>query len=219
MSDIIELLKTKLFLVGTLLMMIAGAILVTFGGGDESLMMGIPMIVLGLLLFISGYITPIVSESKTGLVIGLILTIGAVVMLLGVAVYDYMMLIAGLSITILMSVAWPIICCQGSQGIKSQVVGVASAHDSISITELSSKTGASVKLTSEIVYDAIGKGQLSGRMEGDTFVRSAPSSTSYSAPTTTTREREIIKVLVICPYCGAKTEQGIGKCSNCKADL
>ena len=87
------------------------------------------------------------------------------------------------------------------------------------MTELSSKTGASVKLTSEIVYDAIGKGQLSGRMEGDTFVRSAPGGTTYAAPATTTREREVVKVLVICPYCGAKTEQGIGKCSNCQADL
>jgi len=219
MSDIIELLKRKLFLIGTLLMMIAGAMFVAFGGGDESLMMGIPMIVIGLLLFISGFITPVVSESKNGLVIGLILTLGALIAIIGVLVYDYLMLIGGLSISVLMAIAWPIICCQGSQGIKSQVVGVASAHDSISMIELSNKTGESVKLTSEIVYDAIGKGQLSGRMEGDTFVRSAPSTTTYSAPTTTTREREIVKVLVICPYCGAKTEQGIGKCQNCQADL
>lgn len=28
-----------------------------------------------------------------------------------------------------------------------------------------------------------------------------------------------VKVLVICPYCGAKTEQGIMKCQNCGADL
>jgi len=193
MSDIIELLKRKLFLIGTLLMMIAGAMFVAFGGGDESLMMGIPMIVIGLLLFISGFITPVVSESKNGLVIGLILTLGALIAIIGVLVYDYLMLIGGLSISVLMAIAWPIICCQGSQGIKSQVVGVASAHDSISMIEL--------------------------RMEGDTFVRSAPSTTTYSAPTTTTREREIVKVLVICPYCGAKTEQGIGKCQNCQADL
>jgi len=219
MSDIVKLLKTKFFLIGSILMMIAGVILVVFVSGDERLMMGIPMIVLGLLLFISGYITPVVSESKNGLAIGLILTIGAVVMLMGFVLYEYTMLIAGLSISILMIIAWPFICCQGTQGIKSQVVGVASAHDSISMIELSNKTGASVKLTSEIVYDAIGKGILSGRMEGDTFVRSAPSSTSYSTHSTTTKERETVKVLVICPYCGAKTEQGIGKCQNCQADL
>ena len=28
-----------------------------------------------------------------------------------------------------------------------------------------------------------------------------------------------VKVLIICPYCGAKTEQGLLKCQNCKADL
>ncbi len=27
------------------------------------------------------------------------------------------------------------------------------------------------------------------------------------------------RVLVICPYCGAKTEQGLLKCQNCRADL
>lgn len=36
------------------------------------------------------------------------------------------------------------------------------------------------------------------------------------------RERERIvteRVLVICPFCGAKTEQGLTKCQNCQADL
>lgn len=219
MTDILELLKRKLFLVGALLVMIAGVTFSILGGGDESLMMGIPMAIAGFLLFISGFITPVVSESKNGLALGLFLSIGAIVMLVGAIVFDFVMVISGLSISILMALVWPCICCQGSQGIRSQIIGVASAHDSITMIELSNKTGASVKLTSEIVYDAIGKGQLSGRMEGDTFVRSVSTGTAYAAPSTTTREREIIKVLVICPYCGAKTEQGIGKCQNCQADL
>jgi hypothetical protein len=34
------------------------------------------------------------------------------------------------------------------------------------------------------------------------------------------RERIITeRVLVVCPYCGAKTEQGLLKCQNCRADL
>jgi len=48
----------------------------------------------------------------------------------------------------------------------------------------------------------------------------APPSTP--APTSTTvREREIVRdrVLVICPYCGAKNEQGILSCHNCDAEL
>ena len=67
---------------------------------------------------------------------------------------------------------------------------------------------------------AIGKGRLKGHMEGDVFVRdSGVSATHYTTPSTTTREREVVKVLVICPYCGAKTEQGLSKCQNCQADL
>ena len=109
-------------------------------------------------------------------------------------------------------------CCQGSRAVRSQIIGVASAHDNITISELSRISGATIKSTSEIVYDAIGKGQLKGRMEGDTFIKATPSAT-YAVPSTTTKEREVVKVLVICPYCGAKTEQGIGKCQNCQADL
>ncbi|MGY5860491.1 MAG: hypothetical protein RTU63_14060 [Candidatus Thorarchaeota archaeon] len=42
-----------------------------------------------------------------------------------------------------------------------------------------------------------------------------------TTPTETVREREIVRdrVLVICPYCGAKNEQGVLTCHNCDADL
>ena len=42
-----------------------------------------------------------------------------------------------------------------------------------------------------------------------------------SATTTTVREREIVseRILVICPYCGSKNEQGILSCHNCDAEL
>ncbi|MGY5870879.1 MAG: hypothetical protein RTV72_01400 [Candidatus Thorarchaeota archaeon] len=44
---------------------------------------------------------------------------------------------------------------------------------------------------------------------------------SGPATTGTIREREIVRdrVLVICPYCGSKNEQGITTCANCDADL
>ncbi len=40
-------------------------------------------------------------------------------------------------------------------------------------------------------------------------------------PSTTVKEREIVRdrVLVICPYCGAKNEQGVLNCYNCDAEL
>jgi hypothetical protein len=44
-----------------------------------------------------------------------------------------------------------------------------------------------------------------------------PSSPSHSG---TVREREVTtRVLVVCPYCGAKNEQGILHCHNCDAEL
>ena len=49
----------------------------------------------------------------------------------------------------------------------------------------------------------------------------APPSAPTQRPTTTVREREIVRdrVLVICPYCGSKNEQGITTCQNCDAEL
>ena len=56
----------------------------------------------------------------------------------------------------------------------------------------------------------------------------APSQpTTYTPPPTaparpgTVREREIVRdrVLVICPYCGSKNEQGVLNCNNCDAQL
>lgn len=225
MSDILELIKAKFFLIACIAVIVVGGIFVTISMGETMfIVFGASMVFTGFVLLISGFITPIVSESKTGMAIGVFLLLGAILGILGVfslALDEIAMplVIGGGVLTWLACLAWPCVCCQGSKAVRAQIIGVASAHDTITITELSNASGATVKLTSEIVYDAIGKRELSGRMEGDTFVRSAPTTTTYAAPATTTREREIVKVLVICPYCGAKTEQGIGKCQNCKADL
>ena len=68
-------------------------------------------------------------------------------------------------------------------------------------------------------YDA-DTGELEGSIEGDTFTKGTPRPTvTPVASGTTTREREIVKVLVICPYCGGKTEQGYPKCQKCGADI
>ena len=226
MSTILELLKNRLFLIACIIAIASGIMLIMISFGETMFIaFGAIMLIIGFVLLISGYITPIVSESKIGMAVAAFLLLGAIMAIIGIIslpVNDeiaYPLLIGGPVVTILASLAWPCVCCQGSKAIRAQIIGIASAHDQITITELSNLTGAAVKLTSEIVYDAIGKRELSGRMEGATFIRTAPSTTSYAAPSTTTREREIVKVLVICPYCGAKTEQGIGKCQNCQADL
>ena len=85
------------------------------------------------------------------------------------------------------------------------------------MAELSQRTGMSIEVVRDIVYDAIGKSQLVGKMEGEFFVRGRPVTTTYTP--TSTKEREIVKVLVVCPFCGAKNEQGTPKCHNCQASL
>ncbi len=227
MSDILELLKTKFFLIAAVMVMVCGAIFITISEGESMFVIsGAVFLLVGFLLLISGYMTPVVSETMSGMAIGLFLILGAIMGIVGaLSIFNaediaYPLLIGSMVVTALSCLSWPCICCQRSSGVKSQIIGVASAHDRISITELSNISGAPIKLTSEIVYDAIGKGKLKGHMDGDVFVSSSgAASTSYTAPTTTTREREVVKVLVICPYCGAKTEQGLSKCQNCQADL
>lgn len=59
------------------------------------------------------------------------------------------------------------------------------------------------------------------------FTPAQPTTDHYVAPpssparTDTVREREIVRdrVLVICPYCGSKNEQGVLNCQNCDAEL
>ena len=115
----------------------------------------------------------------------------------------------GLGLTAFIFILCPCLCMQGGRRSKDSVIGIAAAHESISINEISQKTGLSESVVRSILYDAIGKRQLSGKMEGDTFKRAGP----------TTGVSPDAKVLVICPYCGAKTEQGLAKCVKCGADI
>ncbi len=48
---------------------------------------------------------------------------------------------------------------------------------------------------------------------------SQPTYVTTKTPAPFATNTQAMKVLVICPYCGAKTEQGIDKCQNCRADL
>jgi len=46
-----------------------------------------------------------------------------------------------------------------------------------------------------------------------------PVSSSQMTHGNTTGREVITRVLVVCPYCGAKNEQGILKCQNCSAEI
>ncbi len=119
------------------------------------------------------------------------------------------LMIASFALTGLVFIVCPLLCMQTENRLKDKVIGVVSAHDRISMTDLGKRTGLHEDVVSSIVYNAIGKGKLQGRMDGDIFKREGKATAvSHDA-----------KVLVICPYCGAKTEQGLSKCQKCGADI
>ncbi len=217
--------KDKLFLIASILTIIAGALMgITniFAQSDSPMfaILGLVLVFFGLIALITGYTNPSVAQSKEGMTVAYIMIIASVLVLIGsfdpMALWPLLLIGGGL---LLLSVfcLWPCYCCQGKQKNKDKVIGVASAHDSITIHEISQRTGLSTQVVTDLLYDAIGKGELVGKMEGPSFIRGRPTTTTYTEPTT--REREVVKVLVICPYCGAKTEQGLAKCQNCQADL
>ena len=135
-------------------------------------------------------------------------------------------MIGGIAI-VLIGYLWP------KRQTQTRVISIAKSHERITVDEISKKSDLPSQVVSKALYKAIGKGNLKGTMEEDTFVRAeaptqkapSPVVTSESKPPTepvtqTIREKEILtKVLVVCPFCGAKTEQGLSKCQNCQADL
>ncbi len=183
------------------------------------MIMGPIIMIIGILFLITGIFSKGVADSNHGRTFGMIMILGGILGVVGIFVpgMGSVVSIAGSVFILLIFLIWPCCCCQSQKDLSTQVIGVASSHDTISIGEISGITGLDVKVVRDSLYEAIGTGRLRGKLEGDTFVRAA--TTTYAAPTSTTRERETVKVLVICPYCGAKTEQGIGKCQNCQADL
>ncbi|MFW9847587.1 MAG: hypothetical protein ACFFF4_00500 [Candidatus Thorarchaeota archaeon] len=215
--------KDKLFLIGSFLVLVAGAFLLFRGitASSDSPMFGIMgflLIIGGVIFLITGYITPSVAQSKEGVILAYIMIFASIIAIIGS--FDISALwpltLGGAGLIGVTFLAWPCFCCQGSQKNRAKIIGVASAHDSITLHEISQRTGLSVEVVRDTIYDALGKGELVGKMEGPTFIRGRPTTTTH---TDTTREREVVKVLVICPYCGAKTEQGLSKCQNCGADL
>jgi hypothetical protein len=96
-------------------------------------------------------------------------------------------------------------------GRWNKVVGIVKSHKSITIQEAAGKSGVNPDKVRSIVYEGIASGDLSGSMEGDTFSRKKDGVTITTTQTA--------KVLVICPFCGSKTEQGLASCQKCGADL
>ena len=116
----------------------------------------------------------------------------------------------------------------------NRVVRVLKAHGEISIDDLATETRIEKIKVKDILYDVIKVGGVRGIIKEDTFVPAAPKESRFRTaiprpkmPTSSSPEarpemkEKIIteRVLVICRFCGAKTEQGLSKCQNCQADL
>jgi len=202
----------KLALPLSILALVFGGILLALG--SFGMMYGLISVVLAIALLVAFQMYPNFLDSRGGLIVSLILCVSG-----GMWVVEELMLMMGgpwlglnviaFALSILTIILCPVMCRQSTSGVRTSVIGIASAHESISMSEIAKKTGLSQEVVTKTVYDAIGKGQLSGQMQGDTFKRTGPS----------TALPPDAKVLVICPYCGAKTEQGLAKCQKCNADL
>jgi hypothetical protein len=189
--------------------------LLPFSGSAEIIMTG-AIIVTAIAVIIAIFMYPAFGASIQATFVSLIVCAGAGMFALGIFLNigetsnGAMFAFIGIAAAGLSFFLCPCFCMQSSKTSRSSVIGIAAAHDSISIDEISQKTGLSTTVVSSILYDAIGKRQLTGRMDGSTFKRSGP--TPSAGPPDA-------KVFVICPYCGAKTEQGLSKCQKCGADL
>jgi hypothetical protein len=102
----------------------------------------------------------------------------------------------------------------------NKVVGLAKSQDTFTMKEMSVMSGVPEDKITPILIEAIVDGELEGSVKGDIFTKGTPKpAVTPIASGTTTKEREVVKVLVICTYCGAKTEQGLAKCQKCGADI
>ena len=215
----------KLFLIGSIVAIAAGALAIIVTPMVISfddlyfifMTIGGVVALIGIILFLTGYNAPAVARSRNGFIVGLLLMIGSILVLAGPFAGEDIgpaVAIGGVAVAIISMFMWACFCSQGTGQMRTKILGIASGHESISVSDVSREAEVEEELVKEILYDALGKKEIYGKIEGEIFIRSAPPTTTYAAPTT-----EAARVLVICPYCGAKTEQGLTKCQKCGADL
>ena len=216
----------KLFLIGSIAAIAAGALAIIITPMVISfddlyvIFMSIGGVVafIGLLLLITGNTAPVVARSKNGFIVGILLIVGSALVIAGPFAGEDIgppVAIGGVIVALISMFMWACFCSQGKGSVRTKILGIASGHESISVSEIGSEAEIEEEMVKEILYDALGKKEIYGRIEGETFIRTAPPTTTYTAPAAA----GTVKVLVICPYCGAKTEQGLTKCQKCSADL
>ncbi|MHA2425381.1 MAG: hypothetical protein ACXAEF_11365 [Candidatus Thorarchaeota archaeon] len=92
-------------------------------------------------------------------------------------------------------------------GKWNSLVRYVKAQGEVTMEEAGEKVGVSPKKAKDIIYEAVQTGDLSGTIRGNVFTRGQPAVIE--------RVTEQTRVLVVCPYCGAKNEQGVTRCHGC----
>ncbi len=220
------------FRLGALAYVVVGVIAALAGDAfntfDIALIASGVSIGIGVIFIIASFVAPAVTQSKTGKLFGYLSLLAVIILgtAIGLAAYGSQMediseryfygdlatfsAVGFLGLSAIVALVWPCICCSTQKQLKTRVIGLARSSPRIQVSEIASAVSLSSDTVKDLLYDAIGSGDLYGRMDGDTFIRStAPVGAAHGGA----------KVLVICPYCGAKTEQGLAKCQNCGAEL
>ncbi len=190
---------------------------------------GVLGIIIGGLMLLSAAIAPLGTQSRLGRAYALFAVVGLITLFLAILVGNGVfgvrwanfpgvyrldesgMVVANASTELLLLtlILWPYLCVRATNQTEKKIIGLALSRYEISMKEIAEETGIPPQAAKDVVIDAIGAGRLSGNIRGDTFVR---------ATGTATAGRDAV-VLVVCPYCGAKNEQGLTHCQNCGAEL
>ena len=93
----------------------------------------------------------------------------------------------------------------------NSLVRYTKAQGEVTMEQAGEKVGVSPERAKDIIYEAVQSGDLSGTIRGNVFTRGQPAVIE--------RISEQTKVLVVCPACGAKNEQGLTSCQNCGASI
>ncbi len=221
-SDITDFVRNEVFRIVAVGYIVVGVVL--FLSGDSSgIMIGSLGAVLGFFMLLSAVVRPAATKSTTARWFAWIGLISLVLLVFVMSIYysfdenspywyfsAWYTVASPVFLTVaILTVLWPCMCLFIGRRIHTKVVGLAKSQHQVSIPEMAKAVGVPSEAVRDMLYEAIADGTLAGRIEGDTFTRAVATGTPSGGAV----------VLVICPYCGAKTEQGVARCQVCGAKL
>ncbi|MBE0526978.1 MAG: hypothetical protein IH631_08545, partial [Candidatus Thorarchaeota archaeon] len=118
----------KFFLIGSIVVLVAGALMTIIGGAifesEMYLIMGPIILIFGILFLISGIFSKGVTETNQAKILAAIMIFGSLLGIIGLTFGEgdgQIISIAGSVFLILVFLVWPCLCCQGQKDTSSQV--------------------------------------------------------------------------------------------------